>query len=144
MNKMNDLEIARNRLENKDFSLVIVKKGNLIFETKERKIAGFIDAIEKLGASIIGSFVADKVVGKAIAQLCIYAKVSGVYARVLSKEAKRLFENLKINFEYLVLVNEILNHEQNQICPFELKANSMNDPKKTYCELKKLANLFRS
>ena len=81
MNKMNDLKIAKNRLENEDFSLVIVKKGKVIFETKERKIAGFIDAIEKLDTLIIGSSIADKVVGKAIALLCIYAKVSGVMPR---------------------------------------------------------------
>ena len=141
---MNDLEIAKDWLEKNDLSLVIVKNGKIVFETKEKKILGFIDAIEKTGNVMNGSSIADKVVGKAVAFLCIYKKVNAVYAKVLSEKAKRLFEQWKTIFEYKALVKEILNNNQNKIFPFELKAKNLNNPKKAYFELKKLANLLRS
>ena len=141
---MNDLEIAKNWLEKNDLSLVIVKNKKIVFETKEKKILGFIDAIEKIGKVMNGASLADKVVGKAVAFLCVYKKVDAVYAKVLSKKAKSLFEQWKTNFEYKFLVEEILNNNQNNICPFELKAKDLKEPKKAYFELKKLANLFRS
>lgn len=144
MDYMNDLKIAKNRLKKNDLSLVIVKNGKIVFETKEKKIVGFIDAIEKIGNAINGSCIADKVVGKAVAFLCIYKEAKSVYAKILSEKAKRLFEEWNIVFEYGLLVEEILNTNKNNVCPFELKAKNLNNPKKAYYELKKLANSLRS
>lgn len=141
---MNDLMIAKNRLEKNDLSLVIVKNRKILFETKEKKILGFIDAIEKMDNVMKGSSMADKVVGKAVALLCVFKEVHAVYAKILSEKAKNLFEQWKINFEYKSLVKEILNNNKDKICPFELKAKNLNDPKKAYFKLKKLAELTRS
>lgn len=143
MDYMNDLKIAKNWLEKNDLSLVIVKNGNIVFETKEKKILGFIDAIEKMGNDINGSSIADKVIGKAVAFLCIYKEVHSVYAKILSEKAKHLFEQWNIIFEYGSLVKEILNTNQNNVCPFELKAKNLNNPKKAYYKLKELANSLR-
>ena len=143
MNYMNDLKIAKNWLEKNDLSLVIVKNGKLVFETKEKKILGFIDAIEKIGDNMNGSSIADKVVGKAVAFLCIYKKANSVYAKILSEKAKHLFEQWNIIFEYDSLVQEILDTNQNNVCPFELKAKNLNSPKKAFYELKELANSLR-
>jgi hypothetical protein len=137
---MIDLEIAKNRLQSKDVTLVIVKNGEMLFETEEHKIKGFLEAIEKLGKAIEGSSIADRVVGKAIALLCVYSKVYSVYAAVLSKEAKRILEKYQISHEWSIIVEEILNLEKNRACPFEMKARNMSDPKKTYFELKRLLN----
>ena len=139
---MIDLKIAKNRLQTKELTLVIVKNGQLLFETKETRIKGFLEAIEKSGNSLNGSAIADKVVGKAIALLCVYAKVSAVYAKVISIEAKSLFEKHKINHEWQIIVKEILNFEKNQTCPFEMKAKNMTDPEKTYIEKLKPGELL--
>ena len=69
---MRDLDLAKNRLFTKDMTLVIVKNGDILFETKEHKIKGFFNAIETLGGSMKDATIADKVVGKAIALLCAY------------------------------------------------------------------------
>ena len=140
---MNDLKIAKNRLQTKELTLVIVKNGEIIFETKETGIKGFLNAIEKSENSLKGSTIADKVVGKAIALLCIYAKVSAVYAKVLSKEAKILLEKYKINYEWSMIVKEILNLKKNQTCPFEMKAKNLIDPATAYRELKSLLKLMK-
>jgi hypothetical protein len=139
---MIDLKIAKNRLQTKESTLVIVKNGQLLFETKENRIKGFLEAIEKIGNSLNGSAIADKVVGKAIALLCVYAKVAAVYAKVISIEAKSLFEKHKINHEWSIIAKEILNFEKNRPCPFEMKAKNMTDPEKTYFELKNLLEIL--
>ncbi len=140
---MTDLEIAKNKLQTEELTLAIVKNGQLLFKTKKHRIEGFLEAIETFRNSLEGSSVADKVVGKAIALLCVYAKVSAVYAKVLSKEAKNVLEKHKINYEWSMIANEILNLKKNQTCPFEIKAKNMTDPSKTYFELKSLLSQFK-
>ena len=135
---MRDLDLAKNRLLTKDMTLVIVKNGDLLFETKEHKIKGFFNAIETLGSSIKGASIADKVVGKAIALLCAYVKATSVYAFVLSQEAKKVFKKHHIFYEYSKIVKEILNLEKNHPCPFEMKARDMSDPREAYFVLIKL------
>ncbi|MCJ7713175.1 DUF1893 domain-containing protein [Candidatus Bathyarchaeota archaeon] len=140
---MNDLEIAENELKTKGLTLVIVKKGELIFKTKDHKIAGFLSAIEKFGRSLEDSSIADRVVGKAIALLCVYAKVKAIYAVVISTKAKKVLEQNQISHEWTSIVNEILDSETNQVCPFEMKAISMSDPEDTYFELRNLLNSLK-
>ena len=141
---MNDLKIARNILQTKELSLVIVKNGYVIFKTKETGIKGFLEAIEKSGNSLKESSIADKVVGKAIALLCVYAKVSEVYAKILSKDAMSLLKKYNINHEWSTIVEEILDFKKKQTCPFEIKAKKIIDPKTTYIELKSLLKLMNS
>ena len=135
---MRDLDFAKNRLFTKDMTLVIVKNGDILLETKEHKIKGFFNAIETLGSSMKETAIADKVVGKAIALLCAYVKVNSVYAFVLSEEAKKVFKTHHIVHEYSKIVKEILNLEKNHPCPFEMKAKDMSDPKKAYFALLEL------
>ncbi|MBK5133367.1 DUF1893 domain-containing protein [Candidatus Bathyarchaeota archaeon] len=140
---MNDLEIAKNELKTKDLTLAIVKAGELIFKTKDHKIAGFLNAIEKFGQSLEGSSIADRVVGKAIALLCVYVNVKAIYAKVISAKAKKVLEQNQISHEWTSIVNEILDSETNQVCPFEMKAKSLSDPKDTYFELRNLLNSLK-
>ena len=136
-----DLEVAKNRLETSEFTLVIVKNEELIFETKKTGIKGFLEAIEKIENRIEGSSIADKVVGKAIALLCVYTKVTSVYANVISIEAKKLLEKKEIILNWSIIVKEILNTKRNTTCPFEMKAKNTDDPEKFYFELKKLIEI---
>ena len=135
---MKDLEIAKKELKNKGLTLVIVKKGKIIFKTKEHKIVGFLSAIEQFGKSLECSSIADRVVGQAIALLCVYAKVKAIYGEVISNNAKKVLEKSQISIEWNSLVGDILDLEKKQVCPFELKAMSMSDPEHTYFELKNM------
>ena len=89
---MRDVELAKQQLCDANLTLTIAKNGRVLFETGSRRISGFIGAIEKLGSQLRGASVADRVAGKALALLCVYAGVSEVYACVLSEKAKALFE----------------------------------------------------
>ena len=71
-----DLELAKQKLTKNNLSLVIVKNGQTVFETKKQGVSGFLQAIETLDQNLAGASVADKIVGVAAAMLCVYSKVS--------------------------------------------------------------------
>ena len=56
---MQDLEIAKNQLYEKQLTLAIVKNGQVLFQTDSHRISGFIGAIDKLGTQLNGASVAD-------------------------------------------------------------------------------------
>jgi len=139
-----DLEIAKKRLNEKRLTLSIVKNGEIIFETVSNGISGFLEAIEKFGDGLEGASVADKVTGKAIALLCVYAKVKAVYAIILSKGAKSVFEKHAVYHEWKELVENILDVKKARICPFEKLANEISNPKDAYKRLKALQKSVKS
>jgi hypothetical protein len=135
---MSDLDIAKSRLYGKKLTLTIVKDGEVLFETGSHRISGFVGAIEKLGAKLEGAAVADRVAGKAIALLCIYAKISAVYAEVLSEKAKAVFEENGVRHEWKELVKNVLDLNKKGVCPFEKAAADISDPKDAYRKFKAL------
>jgi hypothetical protein len=135
---MNALEIAKHTLYSKELTLAIVKNGKVMFETRSRRISGFLGAIEQLGDELEGASVADRVAGKAIALLCVYAKVKEVYAEILSKKAKAVFEENRISYEWKELVDNVLDLDKSGVCPFEKAADDMSDPKDAYRTFKAL------
>jgi hypothetical protein len=139
-----DLETAKKRLEEKRLTLSIVKDGDVIFETGSHGIFGFLEAVERLGSRLEGASVADRVVGKAIALLCVYAKVKAVYAITLSEEAKSLLERYGVYHEWNSLVESILDISKTGKCPFEKLATEISDPKDAYGRLKALQNSLKN
>lgn len=134
-----DLELAKLRLKERDLTLVIVKEGQVIFETKSQGVGGFLQAIEKLGKRSIASSVADKIVGAAAAMLCVYSSVSSVFAVTISEEGIRVLEDNNISYKFENHVPNILNHDKTEICPFEKLAIGSRDPKEAYTKLKSFA-----
>lgn len=137
---MRDLEIAKSRLAEENLTLSVVKSAEIIFESNSHGVSGFLEAIEKLGEKLEGASVADRVVGKAIALLCVYAKVKAVYAITLSEKAKTTLEKYKIYHEWKNLVKKILNIDKTETCPFEKLAMEISNPKEAYKKFKALQN----
>jgi hypothetical protein len=140
---MSDLDIAKRRLYGEDLTLVIVKSSKMVFETRSHRISGFIGAIEQLGAGLKGAVIADRVAGKALALLCVYAGISNVYAGVLSRKAKAVFEKNRVSCEWKELVDNILNLNQSGVCPFEKAAADISDPERAYTAFKTLLKSFK-
>ena len=141
---MGDLDIAKSRLYKKEFTLVVVKNGKVLFETRSHRIAGFLSAIEQLDATLEGATVADRVAGKAVALLCVYAGISNMYAGVLSRKAKAVFEEYGISCEWKELVDNILDLNRSGVCPFEKAAADISDPEQAYAAFKKLLKSFKA
>jgi hypothetical protein len=140
---MDDLGIARNRLGEKGLTLSIVKDKQIVFETGSRGISGFLRAIEELGERLEGASVADKIVGKAVALLFLYAGIEAVYASVMSREARELFKKKSIRVEWGELVVHILGNCTPATCPFERLAAGITDPAEAYKKLKALQDSLK-
>ncbi len=134
---MKDLDLAKDLLRKRNCALVIVKNGHILFETDASGIRGFLTALEKIGKNIEGSAVADKIVGEAAAQLCVYSRVREVYAVVLSKCGKDVLDRNNVNYEFENLVPHILNMKQTDLCPFEKLIAGSRSPEEAYERLKR-------
>jgi hypothetical protein len=141
---MQDLEIAKKQLYSKNLTLAIVKNGIILFQTDTHKISGVIGAIEKFGAQLNGASVADRVAGKALALLCVYAGISQIYAEVLSRKALAVFEDNKIMFEWKEIIDNVLDIDKTGVCPFEKVAANISDPKESYATFKTLLTKMKT
>ena len=141
---MQDLEIAKKQLYSKQLTLAIVKNNKVLFETDSHRISGFIHAIDTLGMQLNGASVADRVAGKALALLCIYAGVREVYAEVLSKKAQALFDEKGIACQWNQLVDNVLDLSKTNMCPFEKEAESINNPQDSYSMFKVLLEKMKT
>lgn len=134
---MLDMKIAKHRLLEKGLSLIIVKDGRIVFETRQSGVSGFLSAIEELGReNLHGASVADRIVGRAAALLCVYCGVKAVYAVVLSNGGKRVLEENEVAFEFENLVPSILNRQKTGTCPFEKLVSTISDGEEAYEKLK--------
>ncbi len=132
----NDLNIAKERLKQKSLALVIAKGGKVVFETSSHGIRGLLGAIEELDEEMKGSSVADRIVGKAAALLCVYAGVIAVFAVTASEKGIQALRDNKILCQFENRVPHILNSEESDICPFEKLVTNISNPKKAYETIK--------
>ncbi|HVP16021.1 MAG TPA: DUF1893 domain-containing protein [candidate division Zixibacteria bacterium] len=140
---MKDLGIAKKRLEQEGLTLSIVKDEQVLFETASHGIFGFLRAIQELGERLNGASAADKIVGKAIALLCLYARIEEVYGSVMSREARKLLEERKVHVEWEKLVGNIQGNCKSAPCPFEALAAGITDPEVAYKKLKALQDSLK-
>jgi len=139
-----DLELAKKKLHEKGLTLVIVKDSRVLFESKAHGVSAFLEALDKFWDKMRGTSVADKVIGKAIALLCIYAKVRAVYSSTISVKAKQIFENHNVHFEWDTLVEKILDAHGGDVCPFEKAIMEIDNPKEAYEKLKALQKALKT
>jgi len=138
--KNQDLELAKLKLIEENLSLVIVKKGKVIFETKKQGISGFLQAIEKLNKNLVAASAADKIVGVAAAMLCVYAGVASVFALTVSEGGLGVLEDNNIVCLFEMKVSNILNRSKNDVCPFEKVAMDSGSSEEAYVKLKSCAS----
>ncbi|MCK5628687.1 DUF1893 domain-containing protein [Candidatus Bathyarchaeota archaeon] len=139
---MKDLEAAKQYLNNRKMTLIIVKKGKLIFETSSHGILGFLKAVKQLREKIEGASIADRLAGKAVALLCSYAKVKAIYAEILSEKAKLVLDETGVHYEYGEIVENILDVNKTGICPFERVALEISDPGEAFLALTSFYQVF--
>lgn len=96
-------------------------------------------AIEKLNKEMMNSSVADKIVGKAAAVLCVYAGVAAVFAVTASRKGIEILKENNVFCEFESVVPHILNSERSDVCPFEKLVMDISDPKEAYERLKAFA-----
>lgn len=134
-----DLELAKQKLIGEDLSLVIAKKGKVLFKTQKQGITGFLEAIERLDENLVAASAADKIVGVAAAMLCVYSGVASVFAFTISEEGLKVLRDNNIAYRFEKTVPNILNRDKKDVCPFEKLAMTSGNSEEVYVKLKSCA-----
>jgi hypothetical protein len=113
---MEDIDLARSLLEGERWNLVIVKEGQILFNSRERGVAPFFQAVQSMGRGLHNAAVADRIVGLAVAMLCDKGVV------VTSKST----------------VPHISNYDGTDLCPFEKLAAGCAKPSELLAALQSL------
>ncbi|MFO7612905.1 MAG: DUF1893 domain-containing protein [Clostridia bacterium] len=126
-----NLDIASAKLSEGSYSCVIVSLGQVVMSSEKRGVAPLVDYIMNF-MSDSASSLADKVIGKAAALLCIKAGFRSVFARIISTPARKIFESYGIEYIYLEEVPFISNRAGTGLCPMEHLSNGVETPDEMY------------
>ena len=135
---MEDIELARSLLEEEKWNLVIVKRGQILFSSRERGVAPFFQAVQSMGKSLHNAAVADRIVGLAVAMLCLHARITSVYASIASQGAIDMLKNKGVTVSSKNIVPHISNYDGTDLCPFEKLAGSCQKPSQLFAALQSL------
>ena len=119
---------AKELLEKNGYTCVFINE-KTVYKSTERGVKPLLNLIEEK-ADVKGSFVADKVIGKAAAFLYVLLKVKEIYSLVISAPAKQILENNGIYIFYDKLVERIENRKKDGFCPMEECVLNCNSPEK--------------
>ena len=133
-----DLNLAKRTLREEELSLVVAKNGRILFRSKSHGVSDLLAMISDIGGLAEGASLADSIVGRAAALLCVYSKIIAVYGVNMSEGALSVFKANGIKCEYGTLVARILNREKNDICPFDKAILGTDDPSIALDKLKSL------
>jgi hypothetical protein len=84
--------------------------------------------IDELGQLTEGASLADSVVGRAAALLCVYSGIASVYGSRMSEGALSILKARGIHQEFGELVPRILNRKMKDVCPFDKAVSGIEDP----------------
>jgi hypothetical protein len=135
---MEDIELARSLLEEEKWNLVIVKGGQVLFSSRERGIAPFFQAVKSMGTSLHNAALADRIVGSAVAMLCLQARITSVYAGIASQGALDMLKGQGVTISSKSTVPYISNYDGTDLCPFEKLARSCQGPSQLFAALQSL------
>ena len=120
-----DVEPARSLLEEEGWNLVIVREGQVLFSSRERGIAPFFQAVQSMGKSLHNAAMADRIVGLAVAMLCLHTRITSVYASIASQGALDMLKVRGVTVNSQNIVPHISNYNVTGLCPFEKLAGSL-------------------
>jgi hypothetical protein len=135
---MDDLELAENELKSRKINLVIIKNGVVLYHSTASGMKGLLQVIEKYDGELAGTAVADKIVGRAAAMLCVHSKVKSVFAVTMSEGALKLLKENGVAHKLERCVRRLMNSQGTDICPFERAIKDIDDPKEALKTLRDL------
>lgn len=135
---MEDIELARSLLEEEKWNLVIAKEGQVLFSSRERGVAPLFQVVQSMGKSLHNAAVADRIVGSAVAMLCLHARITSVYAGIASQGALDMLKGQGVIVSSKSTVPYISNYDGTDLCPFEKLAGSCQGPSQLFAALQSL------
>jgi len=132
-----DMGLAREVLTKNNYSIVVVKNGNVLIKKDGDVIRSTLEAIEELKEEIQDSIVGDRILGKASALLCRYSKIKGVYSTQATKTAIAVLIIAGIPSQIDEMIPYIKNRDGSDVCPFEKMLLNIDSPEEAYEILRK-------
>lgn len=131
MNKKKIISYIKQKLETENLTCVISDSNDVIFTSNKRGVAPLIDFIQSFSTNN-SYYLADKVIGKAAALLCIKAGIKHINTLVISSPAKLILSNNLISYEFNTEVPAINNRTNTGLCPMEGLSKGVNTPDEMY------------
>ena len=131
-----DMGAARDILSKTDYSIVVVKNGNILTKKQGDGMRPILEAIDELREDIQGAIVGDRILGKASALLCVYSKVNGVYSPQATKTAIAVLIRAGILSQTEETIPYIKNRDGDDLCPFEKMLVDVDSPDEAFKILK--------
>jgi len=128
--------LVRDILCTSDMSVVVVKNAQVLAKKQGNGISPILEVVEKLGESMHGAIVGDRILGKASALLCRYANVRGVYSPQATKTAIALLIMGGVPCQVDKMIPFIKNRDGTGMCPFEKILENIIEPETAYNILK--------
>jgi len=123
-----NLERAKEIFATDEYTCVLVKD-DVCYHSFERGVKPLLNWVKEK-KNFTGFSAVDKVVGKAAAFLYALLKIECVYAKTISKPALEVLKEHKINVEYDVLTDAIINRAGTGFCPMETAVRDIFDKEK--------------
>jgi hypothetical protein len=131
-----DLELAREILSTTDCSIVVISYGKIWKKKTGEGIRPILETIEEMGEDIHGSIIGARILGRASALLCRYAKAEGVYSLQGTKTGIALLIMAGVPCQVDELIPFIKNRPGDDMCPFEKMLEDIISPEEAYKILK--------
>ena len=97
----------------------MIRQGNQVHTFTQRGVADLYQLLTTDAPFLLGSSIADKVVGKGAAALMVIGGVANVYADVISAPALALLKESGVEVSYAEVVESIRNRAGTDMCPVE-------------------------
>ena len=97
----------------------MIRQGNQVRTFTQRGVADLYQLLTTDAPFLLGSSIADKVVGKGAAALMVIGGVAKVYADVISAPALALLKESGVEVSYAEVVESIRNRAGTDMCPVE-------------------------
>lgn len=133
---MRDLELAKAILEEENQSLVVVKNGEILYKSMDRGIKPMLSITKEMKEEVGGSSIADKVIGKGAALLCVNLNIKEVYGDLMSQAGIEMLEKNGIKYEFKESCEYIKNREGTDYCPIEKLSMDVEEPRELLAKLK--------
>lgn len=114
-------------LTKKNATCVILKSDGTYLDSYKRGITPLMEQLREKKPAFSNCVIADKVIGKAAAMMCVLGKADAVHGNVMSLGAKQILEKYEIPFSYHRLVPFIENRTKTGSCPMEAAVRDIDD-----------------